>query len=82
MVAASPSVVDRAPGLWVYEHLVALGIDGEALEFAAPLLGSPSDDASAVERSARLRASSTIALARAGSIARGASPRRRVVGAL
>ena len=59
MVAASPSVVDRAPGLWVYEHLVALGIDGEALEFAAPLLGSPSDDASAtsaVERSARLRA--------------------------
>ena len=56
MVAASPSVVDRAPGLWVYEHLVALGIDGEALEFAAPLLGSPSDVASAVERSARLRA--------------------------
>ena len=39
MVAAPLSVVDRAPGLWVYEHLVALGIDGEALEFAAPLLG-------------------------------------------
>ena len=63
MVAAarppSPSVVDRAPGLWVYEHLLALGIEGEALEFAAPLLGS--DDAglaaeAAVERSARLRA--------------------------
>ena len=53
MVAAPLSVVDRAPGLWVYEHLVALGIDGEALEFAAPLLG---EDDFAVERSARLRA--------------------------
>ena len=60
MVAASPSVVDRAPGLWVYEHLLALGIEGEALEFAAPLLGSDAGSGfaaeAAVARSARLRA--------------------------
>ena len=54
MVAASPSVVDRAPGLWVYEHLVALGIDGEARSSASS--DPPSDRVRSVERSARLRA--------------------------
>lgn len=53
MTAASPNVVSKAPGMWVFEHLAALGVDEEALEYAAPLLGN---DQQVVDASARLAA--------------------------
>ena len=53
MTTPESNVVTKAPGMWVFEHLAEMGVDEEALEYAAPLLGN---DQQVVDATSRLAA--------------------------